>query len=146
MIEIISALALLSATLDRSEIYCLAKNIYHEARDQPYKGQVAVAYTTINRTIKSVCLTVYQPYQFSWTLSNPPVLEQPEWRVAVEVAVKVYTKQVADPTNGATHFYNPSRAKPGWAKCYDVTLRVKDHTFLKRKPTNGLSRLQLCGR
>lgn len=31
------------------QLYCLAENIYHEARSEPLAGQIAVAHTTINR-------------------------------------------------------------------------------------------------
>mgnify|MGYP003314693505 CR=1 FL=1 len=59
------------------EMYCLAKNIYFESRDQPYIGRLAVAQVTMNR-VKSeefpdtICDVVTQGgerkhrCQFSW--------------------------------------------------------------------------------
>jgi hypothetical protein len=42
------------------EVNCLALNIYHEARNQPFKGKLAVAQVTINRVndhkISKFCL------------------------------------------------------------------------------------------
>lgn len=35
--------------VDKNAVYCLATNIYHEARGEPVAGQVAVANVTLNR-------------------------------------------------------------------------------------------------
>ena len=60
-------------------LLCLTLNVYHEARGEPFLGQVAVAEVTLNRVDDlrwpdTVCEVVYQPYQFSWTLEDkdPP--------------------------------------------------------------------------
>lgn len=86
---------------------CLAKNIWHEARNEPEEGQIAVAVVTLNRVFhedfpKDVCSVVYQRTQvvryqrmaknmlrqatitvcqFSWTCQpvKPPRLEDPRW-------------------------------------------------------------------
>ena len=47
------------------ELYCLAKNIYFESRNQPWVGQVAVAQVTLNRVRDSrfpntICKVVKQ--------------------------------------------------------------------------------------
>lgn len=55
---------------------CLATNIYFEARNQPWKGQLAVKDVTLNRG-GSVCATVFKRKQFSWTDSKP-------WRTVVQ--------------------------------------------------------------
>ena len=58
-----------------SEIDCLAKTIYHEARGETEAGKKAVAMVTINRVNNpmfpdSICRVVYEPRQFSWTLDK----------------------------------------------------------------------------
>lgn len=55
-----------------AQVACLAKNIYHEARGEPYAGQLAVAYTTLNRVkhkafSNTICAVVFEKGQFSWT-------------------------------------------------------------------------------
>ncbi len=54
------------------DISCLIKNIYHEARGEPDRGQLAVALVTLARSqdsrfANSVCGVVYQKNQYSWT-------------------------------------------------------------------------------
>lgn len=54
---------------------CLLCNCYHEARGESVAGQVAVARTVFSRQMSSsyentACGVVYQPWQFSWTLSS----------------------------------------------------------------------------
>ena len=56
----------------RTEIHCLALNIYHEARGESLEGRLAVAAVTMNRVRDKrfpdrVCEGVWQPRQFSWT-------------------------------------------------------------------------------
>src|SRR4051812_32478270 len=61
------------------EVRCLADNISHEAPDESYQGQLAVATVTMNRVAhksfpKTVCDVVYQHgkrgCQFSWTCAR----------------------------------------------------------------------------
>lgn len=61
--------------LPQKEVACLAKNVYHEARGEPYAGQLAVAYTTLNRVkhkafSNTICAVVFEKGQFSWTSDN----------------------------------------------------------------------------
>ena len=55
----------ISVEVDTDEKICLARNIYHEARNQGIEGMYAVAYVTINRMKidaypNSICKVVYQ--------------------------------------------------------------------------------------
>jgi len=57
--------------LTSTDVECLAKNIYFEARGENIKGQLAVGLVTINRMKDErwpddVCGVVYQNKQFSW--------------------------------------------------------------------------------
>ena len=57
-------------------LVCLALNIYHEARDQPFIGQVAVAQVVMNRVDDprypdTVCEVVEQGPTYSWTDDFP---------------------------------------------------------------------------
>lgn len=56
---------------NRHEVECLTKTIYFEARGEPVKGQMAVAWVTLNRVKHekfpdTVCGVVHQPGQYSW--------------------------------------------------------------------------------
>ena len=58
-------------TISASELECLAKNIYYEARSEPEAGQFMVGFITHNRVHDSrwpntYCKVVYQPNQFMW--------------------------------------------------------------------------------
>lgn len=60
----------------KTEIGCLAANLYFEARGEPLKGQLAVAKVTLNRVKSkqypdSICAVVFQKHQFSWTKQQP---------------------------------------------------------------------------
>lgn len=87
----------------QDELTCLACNIYHEARDQPEQGQLAVAMVTLNRLRtadfpKSICEVVWEKgrdhrtgrtvAQFSWTLDDRPdrVTEPAAWEKAKALA------------------------------------------------------------
>ena len=123
--------------IDNSEVECLARNIYFEARNQPIKGQEAVAHVTLNRLKSgkhgnSICEVVYQPYAFSWTLdrfkSKAQLKEIKAEALANEIAFKTILGETEDPTNGATH-YHANYIKPYWSKRLEKKVRIQDHIF-----------------
>lgn len=131
---------------DASEIYCLAQNIYFEARGEPINGQFAVAAVTMNRVASSkypntVCKVVWQRRQFSWThdgKSDKP-RDKRAWRQAQQLAKMVYskyfdvqekTKGAWDLTKGALHYYAPSLVKPHWAVEADASAVIGKHVFV----------------
>lgn len=143
--------------IDPSEAKCLATMIYGEARGESERGQIAVAYTAVNRaTKKSVCKVVLAPKQYSVFNNNPalklaatsihvePVqknsIDEKSWKQAVRVANIVLKKKVEDPTKGATHYLAPELMKkkkyryPKWSKVYQLTAVIDKHSFYK-KPT-----------
>ena len=66
------------------ELYCLAKNIYFEAKSEPIAGQYAVADVVLNRVKDSrfpntICEVVYEgPVRESWKTKKQPDLEDAE--------------------------------------------------------------------
>lgn len=66
------------------ELYCLAKNIYFEAKSEPIAGQYAVADVVLNRVKDSrfpntICEVVYEgPVRESWQTKKQPDLEDAE--------------------------------------------------------------------
>lgn len=89
-----------------SEINCLAKNVYYEAKGEKFEGKLAVAQVTLNRTKSpdyphSICDVVYQKEfkngkwecQFSWTCSKN--IKEPDekyiWEESQYIARKALT-------------------------------------------------------
>ena len=118
-------------------ILWLALNIYFEARNQPVKGQYAVAHVTLNRAAqdnKSIKEVVLEPGQFSWVknkhrnmrASKIYVGEKDAFSKAVQVALSAYV--TPDPTNGATH-YHASYVRPKWASKLKRKTRIGQHIF-----------------
>jgi spore germination cell wall hydrolase CwlJ-like protein len=125
---------------NKEQIFCLAKNIYHESRNQPYIGQLAVAQVTLNRSKDDKmkpCKVVYRRNvngcQFSWTCDNMQDRENEKiaWKESLALAYATYNNMLADPTNGATYYYNPKLAHPVWARKFQVVALIGDHKFLK---------------
>lgn len=60
--------------------FCLAENIYHEARNEPTAGMIAVGNVTINRVLSTrfpntICSVVHQgPHYESWKTQSQPDL------------------------------------------------------------------------
>ena len=53
------------------------------------------------------------------------------WRDSVHVALFVMNDEWAmDPTDGATFYYNPHIANPGWAGKYTETAIIGNHRFM----------------
>ncbi len=124
------------------DVRCMALNIYHEARGEPYIGQVAVAHVTLNRVNSGVypndvCSVVYQSKkrdcQFSWYCdgkSDTPK-DKVRWYNSVRLAYDVLSGDTRDPTRGATHYFNPRKANPSWKNSFQVVAKLDNHVFLR---------------
>ena len=125
------------------ELYCLAKNIYFESRNQPKIGKIAVAQVTLNR-VKSdkfpntVCEVVYQGgerrnrCQFSWYCDGKKdePTDGPAWDESVYLALLVYGDGFLDVTEGAL-WYHATYVSPSWAEHYQKTVRINNHIFYR---------------
>jgi spore germination cell wall hydrolase CwlJ-like protein len=136
----------------KKEIECLALNIYHESRGEPYQGQLGVAYVTMNRVVNpnypdTVCEVVFQYKQFSWTHDTRS--DRPDDRIAWDKSVAVadyvyknyyYFMEIArgspDVTRGALYFYAPDQANPDWAREMVATATIGRHIFLRKEKAN----------
>lgn len=124
------------------ELYCLTKNIYHEAAYEPIKGRKAVALVTMNRLKNknkfkksSICGVVWAHKQFSWTLFpwTWKVTDKKAFMEAKQIAREVLRGNTYDFTNGATHYYNYNIVRPKWSsKGYDRKV-IGNHVFMKIK-------------
>lgn len=141
--------------IDIAQVKCLAVTIYGEARSESEKGQIAVAYTVLNRAVnKSLCQVALAPKQYSVFNNNPElraaatskhlqpkqrnVIDKNSWDQAVRVAHMVMQKTIKDPTNGATHYIADHVMKvkgykyPKWSRQYNVVAVIENHRFFKK--------------
>jgi spore germination cell wall hydrolase CwlJ-like protein len=100
------------------EILCLAKNVYHESRGEPFKGRLAVAVVTINRTKSgkypsSICGVVYQKNQFSWTNMRVKITDWDSFNEALLVANLASENSKILGNFDATH-YHANYVHPNW--------------------------------
>lgn len=126
-----------------TQIECLARNIYFEARGESPAGQMAVGQVTINRSKQeefpdSICGVVHQKSQFSWLWDGKPdKITQPKVYAGIELMAEYlyddyYVNQrVPDLVNGAAYFHT-RWINPRW-KNMVVVARIDNHVFLKRK-------------
>lgn len=122
--------------LSDEQLICMAKNIYHEARDQGITGMLLVGHVTMNRVESSqfpdtICNVVYQSKQFSWvhTKKDHRAHETEFWNISLDIANRVMNR-TWDRSQGALYFYNPDLVSPGWARKMQVTVTENDHVFL----------------
>jgi spore germination cell wall hydrolase CwlJ-like protein len=132
-------------------LVCLALNVYHEARDQPFIGQVAVAQVVMNRVEdtrypNTVCEVVKQGPTYGWAKGFPvrnrcqfswycdgksdKAKDVDAWSQAMVIAHGVYNGNLDDFVEGATH-YHAYYVKPAWAKTKTPIVRISDHVFYR---------------
>lgn len=129
----------LADTTSKEELYCLAQNIYFEARGESHLGQTAVAWVTLNRVHSdlfpnTICKVVWEDSQFSWTAdgkSDTPK-DAVAWLEAKTVAVEVLEtyKTSNDPTEGSL-FFHADYSNPYWNKKFDRVVEIDSHVFYK---------------
>ena len=133
------------------DLYCLALNIYFEARSEKVEGQYAVADVTLNRVESldfpnTICGVVYQTRrrnvcQFSWVCEvenarDPTISETEAWQDAQLYAYEIsYWNIHRGITDGATYFH-ANYAKPSWRHKFEKTIRIGAHLFYKN-PNQG---------
>jgi spore germination cell wall hydrolase CwlJ-like protein len=123
---------------------CLAQAIYFEARNEPARGQQAVAQVVLNRVFspyypKDVCSVVYQnahrhlACQFTFACDGKPetVNEQGAWTRANRIATQTLNAKVWLPeVDKATH-YHAAYVRPNWIREMKVMVRYGLHTFYR---------------
>ena len=132
-------------------LICLALNVYHEARDQPFIGQVAVAQVVMNRVKDErypddVCGVVKQGLTYSWN-TDYPVLNRchfswycdgksdktPDVEAhnrSMLVAHGVLNGHLDDFVEGSTHYHAPY-VRPDWAETKTKVVQIGEHIFYR---------------
>jgi spore germination cell wall hydrolase CwlJ-like protein len=134
------------------EAWCLAQNIYYEARGSNLADQAAVADVVLNRVKDSrypntICEVVKQgrkyangqmirnQCQFSWYCdgkSDYP-LDSESWTKAQQTAyMMIYHNDYRGITEGSTH-YHANYVKPSWAKQKQLVGRIGTHIYYRWK-------------
>ena len=125
---------------------CLSATVYLEARDQPARGQRAVAEVALRREESglwgnSLCEVVTARKQFAPTIVSPNtrLTNLDAWSRAVSIAFESERNWALPPGQrreivpGASHFMAHAIASPSWGNAYPVAV-IGDHTFLKVQP------------
>jgi len=129
------------------DLEAMWRTVWGEARGEPHLGKVTVAHVILNRaalqgwmgrTPYAVC---HKRRQFScWNADDPNSAKaagvgigKPSALNALFAVTRVLSGRVADPTDGATHYYAfRAIARPRWAATMRETCRIGGHAFLKR--------------
>jgi spore germination cell wall hydrolase CwlJ-like protein len=126
-------------------LFCLALNVYHEARSQPLIEQLAVAQVVLNRVESStypdnVCGVVYHnkypgrlhKCQFSWACdgANDTPKNATAWLRANQIASLALSPELPDLVGGATH-YHATYVHPGWANSLEPVATIGRHRFYR---------------
>jgi N-acetylmuramoyl-L-alanine amidase len=135
---------------DRPQEWCLAQNIYYEARGSSRADQIAVADVVLNRVEDSrypntICEVVQQgkknangsmkrnACQFSWYCdgkSDWPT-DMDAWVIAQQIAYNMVTyNDYRGLTEGATH-YHADYVNPSWARTLTLTGTIGVHKFYR---------------
>jgi spore germination cell wall hydrolase CwlJ-like protein len=132
-----------TAQIRERQLGCLAKNIYHEAANEPFEGKAAVAQVTLNRVASGqfpddICRTIYQKNQFyervicqfSWTCDRNtrfrPV--NPEaYAESMAVAKKVLLEGFRLPSLTKALYYHAAYIDPKWNR--KRITRIGQHIF-----------------
>lgn len=120
---------------------CLALNVYFESRGESQIGQEFVAWVTLNRVASgkfpnTVCGTVWEDKQFSWThdgKSDKPK-DKEAWAIAKAIAGEVLEAYGVDrdPTEGAT-FFHADYTNPYWTESVNRVVQIDKHIFYKEE-------------
>jgi spore germination cell wall hydrolase CwlJ-like protein len=132
-----------TAQVRERQLGCLAKNIYHEAANEPFEGKAAVAQVTLNRVASGkfpddICKTIYQKNmfyekvvcQFSWTcdrvLKLKP-LNDAAYNESMAVAKKVLLEDFRLPSLKNALYYHAAYIDPKWNR--KRVAKIGQHIF-----------------
>lgn len=119
------------------DVFCLAKNIFHEAGIEDPIGKYAVAQVTLNR-VKSkkypntICDVVMDPFQFSWANNRKIRWTHPKgvsWEEAKIIAEDVIFNGTRVKGLEDALYYHADYVKPHWKKPEAKIVKLGTHIF-----------------
>lgn len=127
--------------LSDKEKFCLQKNIYHEAANEPLSGMLAVAQVTGNRVESKhrgtdFCSVVYAKDQFSWTRDKSLINSKPvgkEWDLAGEAMSRYINGERIKGLEKSEFYYARYIKSPYWAANKRYTHYIGEHLFLVKE-------------
>lgn len=124
--------------------HCLASAIYFEARDEPVRGQIAVAQVVINRAFSGfypndLCGVVYQnagqyldcQFTFACDGKHKVINERGAWARAQQIAAQVIAGDLYDPAVGSSTHYHALYVRPDWVQEMKKIARYGTHNFYR---------------
>lgn len=121
------------------DIFCMAKNIYHEAATESKLGKYAVAQVTLNRMKnpmypKDLCSVVFDPLQFSWASDTKTRWARPsgpDWEESKQVAQDVVVSGKRVQGMDKALFFHSDSINPIWANAKRKIARIGSHIFYR---------------
>lgn len=122
------------------DLFCMAKNIYHEAGNQNRLGKFAIAQVTINRMKhpkyeNTVCGVVFAPNQFTWAASHSSRWKTPKesnaWKESKEIAREVLLDGYRIKGMENVIFFHSVHIRPRW-KGVKKLVQIGSHVFYNR--------------
>ena len=119
------------------DVFCLAKNIFHEAGIEPDIGKYSVAQVTINRVASrkypdSICKVVLQRYQFSWANQRSRHWTHPKgpnWDRSYQIAQDVMDSGYRVKGLENVRYYHADYVKPHWSRKMTHVSTIGRHVF-----------------
>jgi spore germination cell wall hydrolase CwlJ-like protein len=119
------------------DVFCMAKNIFHEAGVEDLMGKYAVAQVTLNRMRSSrypndICHVVMDPFQFSWANDRSIRWTRPRgplWEESRRIAEDVVRNGARVRGLEMALFYHADYVDPRWKKPEAKIAKVGTHIF-----------------
>jgi len=119
------------------DVFCMAKNIFHEAGVEDRMGKYAVAQVTLNRMRSTrypndICHVVMEPFQFSWANDRKIRWTRPRgasWEESRRIAEDVIKNGARVKGLEMALFYHADYVDPRWRKPEAKIAKVGAHIF-----------------
>lgn len=137
-----------AADMSYDDLFCMATNIYHEARSESLSGQIAVGSVVLNRVKNkgfpnTICEVVLQAKKdkignpiinmchFSWYCDglSDKIANIVIFKDIAELSMQIIFGDFPDNTGGALHYYNPNLANPYWKDAYNYIITIDSHDY-----------------
>lgn len=121
-------------------ILWLALIVYNEGSNQSQHAREVIAISVLNRveqTQQPPKVLVFKKGQYSWVKHPMQIKTKKDFNVFMECVGAAFTATLDHGAGrkfyGATHFYNPKYASPGWDSKMIFVGKAGDHRFYKKK-------------